>query len=183
MTKTSLAELARFLNAYKSEIHGRIADYGGSTKIGGDTVRKGLAMGGLTDLHILDMDTGYDLMKPIKGKKFDFGICMNLLEHVANPFTVAKNIVDSLVPGAYLFVTVPWIWEIHDYPKDYWRICPDGMVELFKEMEMVIVYIIRDQADDEEVQRQRVVAVFKKKLNKKKTNGRTSMVRKLQKRS
>ena len=66
---------------------------------------------------------------------------MDLLEHVSNPFIVAKNIIDSLTPGALLFVTVPFIWEIHGYPQDYWRFTPDGVAELFKEMQLEVVYV------------------------------------------
>ncbi len=182
MTLTSLRQLAWFVNKYKPE--GRIADYGGTDTIGAPIVERMLSMrkvkvigndadpfdikleGSLnkneSKYFTLDFDNGVDLRKPIKGKKFDYGICMDLLEHTSNPFVVAKNIYDSLQKGALLFVTVPWIWEIHYYPKDYWRFAPQGLEELFPKMKKLSLEIVRDQSPEEEVPRSRLVAVFKK---------------------
>lgn len=143
MTKTSLTELQKFLQAHQPLFFDdmRIADYGGTDNIQKDVVRDMLAKGNLTNYHMLDFDNGVDLRKPIKGKKFDMGICMDLLEHVSNPFVVAKNISNSLKSGAFLFVTAPFIWEIHGYPEDYWRFTPTGIAELFSDMEMKTVYV------------------------------------------
>lgn len=183
MTIVSLQLLADFLSHYNPK--GRIADYGGTEKIGAEIVIKMLGLShihlikeGTTDLHEvtlrgiektpiatyhpLDFDNGYDLRQPVKGKKFDAGICMDLLEHTSNPFVVAKNIKNSLKRGALLFVTVPWVWEIHYYPKDYWRFAPQGLEELFLGMEVLEMQIIRDEASDEELPRHRLVAIFKK---------------------
>ena len=184
MTIQSLRCLGAFLNYYKPS--GRIADYGGTDRIGAPIVKKMLALnnvvvkdddpGVVFNLHIqgvekkvvpqyvvLDYDSGVDLLKPIRGKKFDAGICMDLLEHVSNPFIVAKNISNSLQKNALLFVTAPWIWEIHEYPKDYWRFSPQGIQELFPDMKALHVEIIRDESSDEELPRARIVAIFKKK--------------------
>ena len=184
MTITSLNQLAAFLNKYN--MHGRVADYGGSGSIGGGIVSTMLDLKdvrvknskvGTIDVVVsgtekkkkpvyfpLDYENGVDLMKKISGKKFDGGICMDLLEHVENPFIVAENISRSLVRGALLFVTVPWIWELHYHPKDYWRFAPQGLEELFKkDMKKLSIEIVRDQSDDEGVPRARLVGVFKKK--------------------
>lgn len=122
----------------------RIADYGGTDQIGLNVVRDMLAKGDLTNYHMLDFDNGIDLREPIQGEKFDLGICMDLLEHVSNPFLVTKNIIDSLNPGAFLFVTAPFVWEIHGYPQDFWRYTPDGFGELFKDMETEIISVVID---------------------------------------
>lgn len=184
MTITSLQLLAHFLNSFPQE--GRIADFGGTSAIGAQIVKKMLTLSSLTvakdesvkgfgvllngtprkskhQYTVLDYDNGIDLMKPIKGKKFDGGISMDLLEHTENPFIIAENISNSLKKGAFLFVTVPWIWEIHEYPKDYWRFAPQGLEQLFPKMECITIEIIRDQSDEEEVPRSRLVGIFKKK--------------------
>jgi hypothetical protein len=185
MTITSLRLLAHFLNTYPQS--GRIADYGGTDTIGAQIVKKMMTLSDITveegkkgkeinilingkpkkpvpEYSVLDYDNGVDLLKPIKGKKFDGGICMDLLEHTENPFLVAKNIAGSLKSGALLFVTVPWVWELHYYPKDYWRFAPQGLEQLFKPyMECITVEIIRDASPEEELPRSRLVAIFKKK--------------------
>lgn len=185
MTLISLQLLAHFLNKFKPT--GKIADYGGTSKIGSNIVKQMVAIEDVSvergkpgaDLNVevfgssfkknapeyivLDYDNGIDLMKPIKGKKFDAGISMDLLEHVSNPFIVAKNISDSLKPGALLFITVPFIWELHEYPKDYFRFCPQGLEVLFSDMKAETIEIIRDQVPEETTNRTRLVAVFRKK--------------------
>jgi hypothetical protein len=184
MTIISLQLLAHFLNLYPQQ--GRVADYGGTDRIGGKMVKKMLSLSELAvspgtntkgfsaflngkprkpvpEYICLDYDNGVDLLKPIKGKKFDGGLCMDLLEHTTNPFIVAKNISDSLNKGAYLFVTVPWVWEIHNYPGDYWRFTPQGLETLFPKLKKVTIEIIRDSAPEEELPRHRLVAIFKKK--------------------
>ena len=160
MTHTSLEYLMWFLNTYPPKAKSRIADYGGTENIGDTIVKDSLADGGQTDYHALDFDNGIDLREPIVGPKFDMGICMDLLEHTSNPFVVAKNIKDSLKRGAYLFVTVPFVWELHYYPKDYWRFTPSGLEELFSDMDVEVLGLVRDAGAGEDVPRTRVVAVF-----------------------
>lgn len=185
MTIISLRCLAHFLNQYPPV--GRVADYGGTHSIGAQIVKKMLSLEEVNieegdrsekinlfvngskekeiipDYHVLDYDNGVDLLKPIKGEKFDAGISLDLLEHTSNPFIVAKNISDSLKKGAMLFVTVPFVWEIHDYPGDYWRFTPQGLKELFPEMKEVLIETIRDKEPEEKLPRTRIVGIFKKK--------------------
>lgn len=165
MTKTSLEYLVWFLNTYKDGIHGRIADFGGTENIGDTVIRDSLAAGGQNDYHALDFDNGIDLREPILpqsgNKKFDVGICMDTLEHCSNPFVVAKNIKDSLKKGALLFVTVPFVWELHYYPKDYWRFTPHGVEELFSTMYIEVIGLVRDKGAGESIPRHRIVAVFR----------------------
>ena len=184
MTLISLKLLAHFLNKYT--LKGRIADYGGTDTIGGKIINQMLGLDNVSitegkpgsDTNVLvngnpakrigeyfplDYDNGVDLMKPITGKKFDGGICMDLLEHVADPFAVAKNITNSLNKGAILFVTVPWVWELHYFPKDYWRFTPQGLEQLFSKMKAITVEVIRDPSPDETLPRHRLVAIFRKK--------------------
>ena|SRR3990167_7994356 len=151
MTLKSLEALGQFLIEYQSSFFDdmRVADYGGTDNIGGGLVRKLLETGDLKKYFMLDFDNGVDLREPIKGEKFDLGICMDLLEHTSNPFIVSKNIIDSLSPGSLLFVTVPFVWEIHAVPDDFWRFTHHGLMELFKEMEVEKVYGVIDPIEDD----------------------------------
>lgn len=121
------------------------------------------SMGFLNGYEILDYCTGVDLMKPIRGK-YNLGICMDLLEHTANPFIVAENITNSLEKGALLFVTAPWVWEVHECPIDNWRFTTSGITTLFPKMEVLESRFVRDRDEPpEKLPNERVVAVFKKK--------------------
>lgn len=178
MTRTSLEQLQGFLRSHQQHFFDkmRIADYGGTDNIQPDVVRNMLAGGNLLNYHMLDFDNGVDLRKPIKGKKYDLGICMDLLEHTSNPWLVAQNIQKSLNKGSFLFVTAPFVWEMHGYPEDYYRFTPSGIVELFKPMECEIAYVVADTHKDKGVKKikpkvppvpvgrpwSRVVAIFRK---------------------
>ncbi len=167
MTTLSLKELADFLSEFHTAIKYPIANYGGGLyKV--DLVKEMLDAGGLTgEYDVLDYDTGVDLMLPLK-KKYGLGICMDLLEHTKQPFIVAKNIYNSLQMNALLFVTVPFIWEVHSYPGDYWRFTVDGIMELFPKMTPLYGAYVRDQhTDPEPCPRTRVVVGLQKKKLKK----------------
>ena len=178
MTLTTLKYLMWFLNAYSDEIkpEARIADYGGidnpDTVIFPQVVKKSLAGAGRLNYHALDFDSGVDLRKPLRGPKYDVGICMDLLEHCSDPFLVAHNIRDSLRHNALLFVTAPFIWDPHFFPKDYWRFTPQGIEELFsaegdpKAMDVLALGTVRDPNKGEFLQLCRVVAVFRKAKKK-----------------
>lgn len=175
MTPFSFQKFIDFLNKYQSEFSKdvRVADYGGAYF--SRDIRRALKSGGITDYHILDYHTKIDLNKPVKGKKFGLGICMDLLEHCNKPWLVAENITNSLLPGALLFVTAPFVWEVHDYPGDYFRYTTDGFKCLFDKLEYVEGAMARDlqlktdkggksQVPDEALPRSRAIAVFRKPL-------------------
>jgi hypothetical protein len=71
--------------------------------------------------------------------KFDLVICNCVLEHVRNPFIVAKQLED--VSNKYIFIAVPFIVPFHQKEdakiKDYWRFTDNGLRELFKNCEEV----------------------------------------------
>jgi hypothetical protein len=62
-------------------------------------------------------------------------ICFSVLEHCAQPFDMAKNITALLRPAGTLFVSVPFVWNIHAYPNDYWRFTAEGVQMLFPDIQ------------------------------------------------
>jgi hypothetical protein len=171
MTPLSRECLITFLNKYAPRIKGAVADYGGAGKWG-EEVKRILASGGIYNYIALDYDTGVDLLKPIKAKRFDVGICMDLLEHTSNPFLVADNITNSLKDGAIIFVTVPFVWGLHNHPKDYFRFTVDGIKAVFSKLHCIEAEFLSDlekplpsgiECDIDRHWTTRVVAVFEKK--------------------
>jgi SAM-dependent methyltransferase len=69
--------------------------------------------------------------KELSGEKFAVVLCCSILEHCEKPWIAAANIQNLLMPGGLLYVTVPWVWRTHRYPKDYWRMSPDAIRSLF----------------------------------------------------
>lgn len=176
MTTTSVGHLKAFLEAHQGLFWPdmRVGDFGGTHQIGGGIVENMLKGAGMTNYHMLDFDNGVDLRKKIVGPKFELGICMDLMEHVTNPWLVATNIKNAMKKGSFLYVTAPFVWEMHGYPDDYYRFTPSGLVQLFDGMEVEIAYSVLDEhvdADAREISPlevpvsrpwSRSIAIFKK---------------------
>lgn len=81
----------------------------------------------------------------------DCVICLEVLEHVADPFAAARELVQILRPGGRLFLTTPFLTSYHGkgdtpdhagYP-DYWRFTHQGLHRLFailEDLEVVPMY-------------------------------------------
>lgn len=63
--------------------------------------------------------------------RFDHIECTSVLEHARRPWEVAQNLERLLVLGGTLYLSVPFMWRVHDYPSDYWRFTVNGVGELF----------------------------------------------------
>ena len=61
--------------------------------------------------------------------------CLSVLEHSRQPFRMAENIQRLLETGGALYVSVPFAWEIHSFPSDYWRFTPEAVRLLFPDIE------------------------------------------------
>ena len=77
---------------------------------------------------------------------FDTVICLEVLEHVANPFQAVKEIKRVLRPGGYLILTVPFMAQYHGkgsssqchegYP-DLWSFTHEGLQRLFGDFRLL----------------------------------------------
>ena len=67
----------------------------------------------------------------LQGRRFGTIFCLSVLEHCDQPFTMAENLTLLLKPGGWLCISVPFAWQIHAYPNDYWRFTPEGVRKLF----------------------------------------------------
>lgn len=79
------------------------------------------------------VDFIHNLEKPLPASagKFDHVDCVSVLEHVRRPWMLAKNIESALVSGGTLLVCLPFVWRVHSYPGDYWRMTIQAMPVLF----------------------------------------------------
>lgn len=71
---------------------------------------------------------------------FDLIFCMEVLEHTKEPWKVAKNLVDLLMIGGKLVVTVPCFLFWHPMEPivgDYWRFLPGHVPLLFDRMKVL----------------------------------------------
>lgn len=68
---------------------------------------------------------------PFKDHSFDGVLCMNVLEHVKDPFKSAQEIARVLKPGGKLYCVVPLLQPVHGYPHHYYNMTAQGLKNLF----------------------------------------------------
>lgn len=72
---------------------------------------------------------GEDL--PFRDASFEGVLCLNVLEHVKNPFRVAREIARVLKPGGELYCVVPFLQPVHAFPHHYYNMTSQGLCNLF----------------------------------------------------
>jgi hypothetical protein len=68
------------------------------------------------------------------GRRFGTIFCLSVLEHCQQPFVMAENLSRLLSPGGKLCVSVPFAYQYHAYPSDYWRFTHEGIKKLFPQL-------------------------------------------------
>lgn len=64
---------------------------------------------------------------PVGDGTFDAVVCTQVLEHVPDVRAVLGELHRILVPAGRLFVTVPFVWELHEEPFDFFRFTSYGL--------------------------------------------------------
>jgi SAM-dependent methyltransferase len=85
----------------------------------------------------LDLTADFSLVSRLLPARFASIFCLSVLEHCRQPFLMAENVQRLLEPGGVLYVSVPFAWEIHSFPSDYWRFTPDAVRLLFPGVEFI----------------------------------------------
>ncbi len=76
---------------------------------------------------------------PSTNNSFDCSILIEVLEHVPEPVIVLKEIHRVLKKDGNLFLTVPFLWNLHDVPYDEYRYTPFALKRLLKEAGFEII--------------------------------------------
>lgn len=110
-----------------------IADYSITIK-SGDQHARYLQLAGKPFDHI---DPSYVIINPELGhppieelpklytEKFGTAVCLNVIEHIENPFEVFDALYKIMLPGGLLIVSTVFSFPNHPSPRDYWRYSPD----------------------------------------------------------
>lgn len=94
----------------------------------------------------LDIDTAIEYNKDIKpdyiwdGKTIPFENCSydtliatEVLEHCPDPLSILKEMYRVLKYDSYIFLSVPFLWTLHEVPHDEYRYTPFAMRRLLEE--------------------------------------------------
>lgn len=78
------------------------------------------------------VDIVHDLEQPLVGHgRFEHVDLCSVLEHVRRPWLLAANVEALMRKGATILVSVPFVWRVHSYPSDLWRMTPEALDVLF----------------------------------------------------
>lgn len=78
---------------------------------------------------------------------FDLIYCLEVLEHIEEPWIAARNLISMLKDNGILFISVPSFLEWHPHGDredglygDYWRFLPGHIKYLFPNIKMIDSY-------------------------------------------
>ncbi len=81
----------------------------------------------------------YDM--PFDENTFDTAILSQVIEHLENPEKAFKEINRILKPGGTLFISWPFLYPIHEAPRDFYRYTKYGIVHLAAKSDFEIINI------------------------------------------
>lgn len=129
-TNLTIRQLVDFMHKHGTE---DIAD------VGGAGMESRLALFDIyPDVYdLLEGGIPHDICKNPLPRKYETIICCNTFEHIIDPYRAAKNLVASLKPGGWIFVTTVWIYPFHAYRDviDTYRYTDQALSVLFGELE------------------------------------------------
>lgn len=83
--------------------------------------------------------TAYNI--PVENASFDSAICTAVLEHLEEPELALKECYRVLKSGGFAIYSVPFIWHLHEEPRDFYRFSKYGLQYLFEKVGFQIVEI------------------------------------------
>lgn len=76
--------------------------------------------------------TGTAYAIPVPDNSFDAAICTAVLEHLEEPEAALRECRRVLKPGGTAIYTAPFIWHLHEEPRDFYRYSKYGLQYLFE---------------------------------------------------
>jgi SAM-dependent methyltransferase len=81
--------------------------------------------------------TAYEI--PSSDASFDSALCSAVLEHLEEPEMAIRECFRVLKPGGYAIYSIPFIWHVHEEPRDFYRYSKYGIRYLFEKTGFEIV--------------------------------------------
>ncbi len=135
------------VRAAKKYLCGRLIDIGCGTKpfrqVLSSLVTEHIGIDHSGTLHgPKDVDlwgTAYRI--PADDQSFDSVLCTSVMEHLEEPEVALRECHRLLRAGGYALYTVPFIWHLHEEPRDFFRFSRYGLKYLFEKVGFEIVEI------------------------------------------
>jgi SAM-dependent methyltransferase len=82
---------------------------------------------------------------PFRGAQFDAVICLEVIEHVPAPFQVFSEISRVLKTGGEAWISMPFLYPLHDAPFDFQRFTEFGLTHATKKVGLEVTRLKRTQ--------------------------------------
>lgn len=79
--------------------------------------------------HVFDFEKPF----PLEQESFDVVLCINVMEHIYNYQNLLQESFRILRQGGQMYLSVPFFFNIHGSPNDYFRYTKITLERLFKE--------------------------------------------------
>ncbi len=83
--------------------------------------------------------TAYNI--PADENSFDSAICTAVLEHLEEPEQAIRECHRVLKKGGYAIYSVPFIWQLHEQPRDFFRYSKYGLQYLFEKVGFEVIEV------------------------------------------
>ena len=83
------------------------------------------------------LGTAYKI--PVEDASFDSAICTAVLEHLEEPELALRECHRVLKSGGTAIYSVPFIWHLHEEPRDFYRYSKYGLKYLFEKSGFEVV--------------------------------------------
>lgn len=76
---------------------------------------------------------------PLSNESVQSAMATEVLEHCPDPVAILKEVNRVLAPGSFFFLTVPFIWNLHEVPFDEYRYTPFSLKRMLHDTGFEIV--------------------------------------------
>ncbi len=83
--------------------------------------------------------TAYQI--PCNDDVFDSAICTAVLEHLEEPEQAIRECFRVLKKGGHAIYSVPFIWQLHEQPRDFFRYSKYGLQYLFEKAGFEVIEV------------------------------------------
>jgi SAM-dependent methyltransferase len=83
--------------------------------------------------------TAYQI--PSQSDEFDSAICTAVLEHLEEPEQAIRECFRVLKKGGYAIYSVPFMWQLHEEPRDFFRYSKYALQYLFEKAGFEVIEV------------------------------------------
>jgi len=132
----SLLRKLQYEELSKVKIDGKILDLGGDRRSGYHKLIKGNHQISVVNINKdcgADLNFNIEQAFPVNNEIYDAILCINVLEHIFNYQNVLNEGFRVLKHGGKFVGAVPFLFNVHGSPDDYFRYTKSALEKMFKQ--------------------------------------------------